>query len=50
MIEQYFVKPSTIDRIRRSWLAPQIESYVAWLHEQGYANPNPKGRSHGSAE
>jgi site-specific recombinase XerD len=40
MIEQYFVKPSTIDRIHASWLAPQIESYVAWLHDRGYAAPN----------
>ena len=25
MLEQYFIKPATIDRIRASWLAPQIE-------------------------
>lgn len=40
MLERYYVKPSTIDRIRASWLAPQIERYVAWLHEQGYADRN----------
>jgi hypothetical protein len=28
MLERYFVKPSTGDRIRTSWLAPQIERYV----------------------
>jgi len=38
MLEHYFVKPSTIDRIRASWLAPQIERYVDWMHSQGYAN------------
>jgi integrase/recombinase XerD len=25
MFEDYYVKPSTIDRVRGSWLAPQIE-------------------------
>lgn len=37
MLEEYFVKPETIDRIRGSWVGPQIESYVTWLVEQGYA-------------
>jgi hypothetical protein len=27
MLERYFVKPSTVDRIRASWLALQIERY-----------------------
>jgi integrase/recombinase XerD len=36
MLEQYFVKPRTIDRIRASWIGPEIESYVVWLAEQGY--------------
>ena len=30
MLERYFVKPSTVDRIRASWIAPAIEQYVAW--------------------
>lgn len=38
MLENYFVKPSTIDRIRASWLAPQIEHYVEWMHKEGYAD------------
>ena len=37
MLEQYFVKPATIDRIRGSWIAAEIETYVAWLVEQGYS-------------
>lgn len=37
MLEEYFVKPETIDRIRGSWMGPQIESYGTWLVEQGYA-------------
>jgi len=40
MLEQYFVKPSTIDRIRACWLGPQIERYVEWMHAEGYANRN----------
>ena len=37
MLEEYFVKPATIDRIRGSWIAAEIETYVAWLVEQGYS-------------
>ena len=37
MLEQYFVRPATIDRIRGSWIAAEIEAYVAWLVEQGYS-------------
>ena len=40
MLERYFVKPSTIDRIRGSWLAPEIERYVEWMASQGYAVRN----------
>ena len=37
MLEEYFVKPSTIDRLRGSWIAAEIETYVAWLAGQGYS-------------
>jgi len=37
MLEDYYVKPSTIDRVRASWLAPQIESYLEWLQAHGYS-------------
>lgn len=37
MLETYFVKPQTVDRIRASWIGPEIERYVAWLTEQGYS-------------
>lgn len=37
MLEQYFVRPATIDRIRSSWIAAEIETYVAWLVEHGYS-------------
>jgi len=38
MLEQYFLKPTTVDRIRSNWLAPQIEGYVEWMHREGYAS------------
>ena len=37
MLEQYFVKPKTIDRIRGSWIAAEIEGYLVWLVEQDYS-------------
>src|SRR6266498_3921195 len=36
MLEHYFLKPSTIDRLRGSWIAAEIETYVAWMAGQGY--------------
>ena len=40
MLEQYFIKPQTLDRIRQSWLGEPIENYVIWLTERGYAARN----------
>ena len=37
MLEQYFVRPATVDRIRGSWIAAEIDTYVAWLVEHGYS-------------
>jgi hypothetical protein len=37
MLERYFVKPATVDRVRASWIAEPIERYVDWLAEHGYA-------------
>jgi len=37
MLEDYYVKPSTIDRVRSCWLAPQIENYLEWLQAHGYS-------------
>jgi hypothetical protein len=39
ILEHYFVKPSTIDKIRGSWLGSQIESYIEWMEVPGYARP-----------
>lgn len=38
MLELYFVKPDTVDRIRGSWIGEPIERYVVWLTEQGYTS------------
>jgi len=38
MLERYFYKPETIDRIQDSWLAEPIERYVVWLSERQYAD------------
>lgn len=36
MLEQFFIRPETVDRIRSSWLGDAIEKYVKWLSEQAY--------------
>jgi len=36
MLETYFVKPQTVDRIRASWIGADVERYTVWLAEQGY--------------
>lgn len=40
MIEHYFLKPETCDRIRASWLGEPIQRYVTWLHDHGYVARN----------
>lgn len=37
MLQTYFVKPQTVDRIRACWIGAEIERYVGWLSEQGYS-------------
>jgi site-specific recombinase XerD len=37
MLEEYFIRPSTIDRVRGSWISTEIETYVSWLVDQGYS-------------
>lgn len=38
MLEKYFVKPSTVDRLCGSWLSDQIVAYVEWLASHGYSD------------
>jgi integrase/recombinase XerD len=40
VLERYFARPDTIDRIRSSWIGDAIEAYVKWLAEHGYASRN----------
>jgi integrase/recombinase XerD len=37
MLERFFIRPDTIDRIRSSWIGGAIEQYVSWLTERKYA-------------
>jgi site-specific recombinase XerD len=36
MLEKYYVRIETVDRIRSSWIAPAIEQYVSWMAENHY--------------
>ena len=36
MLDQYYVRPTTVDRIRSSWIASAIEAYANWLTAQRY--------------
>ena len=36
MLDQYYVRPTTVDRVRRSWIASAIEAYASWLTAQRY--------------
>jgi len=40
MLQRYYIRPETIDRIRASWIKEPIEQYVGWLAEHGYAPQN----------
>lgn len=40
MLERYFFKPDTIDRLQSLWIGEPIERYVQWLTEHGYAARN----------
>ncbi len=37
MLEHFYAKPSTIDRVRDSWLGSQIDRYVGWMEASGYS-------------
>ena len=37
VLDRYFIRPTTVDRIRSSWIGDAIERYVSWLTEQKYA-------------
>ena len=37
MLDHYYLRPKTADRIRALWLGPAIEQYAAWASERGAA-------------
>jgi integrase/recombinase XerD len=40
VLNRYFIRPTTVDRIRASWIGDAIERYVVWLSDQNYASRN----------
>jgi len=44
MLEHYFVRPCTVDRIRALWLGPAIDRYMEWLAGR-HAAPDTVKRS-----
>lgn len=38
MLEKYYVRPETADRVRSLWIGPAIEQYVIWLDEHRYSS------------
>lgn len=38
MLELYYVRPDSWDRVRTSWIGGAIERYVRWLNENRYAS------------
>jgi integrase/recombinase XerD len=38
MLENYYIRPTTIDRLHESWIASAVEQYVTWMAERLYAD------------
>jgi integrase/recombinase XerD len=38
MLEQYYVRPQTVDRVRSSWIGEAVEKYVTWLAARGHSS------------
>src|SRR5262249_8011042 len=38
MLESYYIRPDTVDRIRSSWIGQAVEQYVTWLAERKYSS------------
>lgn len=36
MLEKYYIRPTTIDRIHESWIVSAVEQYVSWMAERCY--------------
>jgi integrase/recombinase XerD len=44
MLEQYYVRPQAVDRIRASWIGAEIEFYVVWMAERSYSRASVRCR------
>lgn len=44
MLEGYYVRPQSVDRIRGSWIGVEIERYVGWLAERSYSRASVRCR------
>jgi len=44
MLEKYFIRPTTVDRIRESWIASAVEQYVSWMAERCYTRSSVTSR------
>jgi site-specific recombinase XerD len=40
VLHRYFIRPTTVDRVRASWIGEAIERYVVWLTDKKYAARN----------
>ncbi len=43
MLDHYYVRPKTADRIRALWLGPAIDQYAAWASARGAAKATVSG-------
>lgn len=43
MLEHYYARPRSLDRIRALWLGPAIDRYVEWLDERQAARATVRG-------
>ncbi|RWL82407.1 MAG: integrase [Mesorhizobium sp.] len=44
MLEKYYIRPATIDRIHESWIASTVEQYVGWMAERRYTDSSVSRR------
>lgn len=44
MLEKYYIRPTTIDRIHESWIASAVEQYVRWMAERRYTDSSVSRR------
>jgi integrase/recombinase XerD len=44
MLEKYYIRPATIDRLHESWITAAVEQYVTWMAERRYADSSVSRR------